>query len=107
MIYLKYKLIKDLVHHILSGCDIYYGLRCHNEFFEQVLMFLRTIAHWKTSLHGVELVPSLNLCHDQRHRCTMANTVEGDLLSMDWDVLETSVDRGTPSIDGVCGHVCC
>ena len=59
--YPKYELIKDLVHHILSGCDVYYGLRCHGEFFKQVLMLLRAIAHWETSLHGVELVPGLDL----------------------------------------------
>ena len=69
-------------------------------------MFLRAIAHWETSLHGVELIPSLDLCRGQRHCRTMMNTVEGDLLNMDRDVLETSVDRGTLGIDGIYGHVC-
>ena len=101
----KYRLIKDLVHHILSGCDVFYGLRCHDKFFEQVLMLLRAVAHWETSLHGVELVPSLDLCRGQRHRRTMTNDVEGDLPNMDQDILETSGDRGTPCIDGVHGHV--
>ena len=78
MIYPKYKLIEDLVHHILSGYDVYYGLRCHGEFFKQVLMLLRAIAHWETSVHGVELVPSLDLCRGQRHRCTMTNAVDVD-----------------------------
>ena len=41
----KYKLIKDLVHHILSGCDVRYGLRCHGKFFKQVLVLLRAIAY--------------------------------------------------------------
>ena len=59
--YPRYNLIKDLVHHILGGCDIHYGLSYHDEFFEQVFMFLRAIAHWKASLHGVELVPNLDL----------------------------------------------
>ena len=103
--YPKYRLIKDLVHHILSGCDVYYGLHCHDEFFEQVLMLLRAIAHWETSLHGVELVPSLDLCRGQRHHRTMMNAVEGDLLNAGRDVLETSVNEGTPSIDGVRGCV--
>ena len=57
----KYNLIKDLVHHIQSGCDVYYGLRCNGEFFKQVLVLLRAVAHWETSLHSVELVPSLDL----------------------------------------------
>ena len=35
----------------------------------------------------------------------MANAVKGNLLDMDRDVLETSVNEGTPGIDGVCGHV--
>ena len=105
--YPKYKLIKDLVHHILSGCDVYYGLRCHDEFFEQVLMLLKAVAHWETSLHGVELIPSLDLCRGQRHRRTMMNAVEGDLPNADRDILETSIDRGTPRIDGICGRIRC
>ena len=68
-------------------------------------MLLRAITHWETYLHGMELIPSLDLCHGQRHRRTMMNTMEGDLLDMDRDVLETSVDRGTLGIDGVYGHV--
>ena len=35
----------------------------------------------------------------------MTNTVEDDLLNTSWDVLEMSVDGGTPSIDGVRSHV--
>ena len=78
----EYNLVEDFVHHILSGCDIHYGLCCHDEFFEQVFMFLRAIAHWEASLHGMELVPGLDLCHSQHHRCTMTNAVEGDLLNV-------------------------
>ena len=63
----KYKLIKDLVHHILSRCDVYYGLRCHGEFFKQVLVLLKGVAYWETGLHGMELVPCLNLHRCQRH----------------------------------------
>ena len=70
-------------------------------------MFLGAIAHWETSLHGVELVPSLDLRHDQRHRRTMMNVMEGDLLNTGWDVLEMSVDGGIPSMDGVHGRVRC
>ena len=98
--------MKDLVHHILSGCDVYYGLHCHDEFFEQVLMLLRAIAHWETSLHGMELVPSLDLCDGQHHRRTMTNTVEGDLLNVVRNVMEASIDERAPGIDGIHGHVC-
>ena len=68
-------------------------------------MLLGAVAHWETSLHGVELVPSLDLRRGQRHRRTMTNTVEGDLPHADQDVLETSVDRGTRGIDGIYGRV--
>ena len=61
LIYLKYKLIEDLVHHILSGCDVYYGLRRNGEFCKQVLVLLRTVTHWETCFHGVKLVPHLDL----------------------------------------------
>ena len=105
MVYPKYNLIEDLVHHILSGCDVYYGLCCHDEFFEQVLMLLRAITHWETNLHGVELVPSMDLCRGQRHRRTMTNAVKGALSNTGWDVLETSVDRGTPGMDDIYGRV--
>ena len=35
----------------------------------------------------------------------MTNAMEGDLLNMSQDVLETSVDEGTLSIDDIHGHV--
>ena len=68
-------------------------------------MFLRTVAHWETSLHGVELETSLDLCHGQRHRRTMTNAVEGNLLNVGQDVLEMSGDGGTLRIDGVRSRV--
>ena len=39
-------------------------------------MFLRAIAHWEIGLHGMELVPGLDLRRGQRHRHTMMNTME-------------------------------
>ena len=102
----KYNLVEDFVHHILSECDIHYGLRYHDEFFEQVFMFLWAIAHWEASLHGVEPVPSLDLCRGQRHHRTVTNAVEGNLLNAGRDVLETSGDRGTLHIDGIRGRIC-
>ena len=68
-------------------------------------MLLRAVAHWETSLYGVEFEPSLDLCRGQRHRRTMTNAMEGDLPNADRDVLETSIDGGTPDIDSVYGCV--
>ena len=68
-------------------------------------MFLRAIAHWEVSLHGVELVPSMNLRCGQRHCRTVTNALKGDLLNMGRNVMEASVNEGTLSINGVHGHV--
>ena len=65
--YPKYKLIEDLVHYILSGCNVHNGLRGNNEFFEQVLMSLRAVANREANLHGVEVILSLDLHRGQRH----------------------------------------
>ena len=56
-----------MVYHILSGCDIYYGLCCIDELLDQVLVLLGAIAHWETGLHGMKLVSGLDLRHGQRH----------------------------------------
>ena len=101
----KYKLIKDLVHHILSGCDVHNGLNCDDKLFDQILMLLRADAHREASLHGVELVPSLDLHRGQHHRRAMTDVVKGDLLNMGRNIVETSVDEGTPSIDSTRGRV--
>ena len=97
----EYKLIKDFVNHILSGCDVHDGLRRYYEFFHQVLMLLGAIAHREASLHGMELVPCLDLHHGQCDRRTMTDSMKGNLLDMGRDVVEASVDEGTMSIDGV------
>ena len=68
-------------------------------------MLLGAIAHREAGLHGVELISGMDLRHDQRHRRAMMNAVEGDLPNVDQDVLETSIDRGTPRIDDIRGHV--
>ena len=68
-------------------------------------MFLRAIAHWEANLHGIELVPSLDLRHGQRHRRTMMNAVKGDLLNTSQNIMEASVNEGTLSIYGVHGRV--
>ena len=70
-------------------------------------MFLRAIAHWEASLHGMKLVPSQDLRRGQRHRRTMTNAMKGDLLNAGWNVMEASINEGTPSIDGIRGRIRC
>ena len=69
-------------------------------------MFLRAIAHWETNIHGVELVPSLDLHRSQRHRRTMTNAVKGDLLNVGRNVVEASIDEGATGINGIHSHIC-
>ena len=68
-------------------------------------MFLRAVAHWEASLHGMELVSSLDLRRGQRHRRTMTNALKGDLLNAGQNVMEASINEGTPSVGGVHDHV--
>ena len=68
-------------------------------------MFLRVIAHLEASLHGMEVMPGLDLRRGQRHRHAVMNAVEGDLPNMGQDILEMSINEGTPSIDGIHGRV--
>ena len=68
-----------MVYHILSGCDVHNGLRHDDESFDQIFMLLGAIAQREASLHGVELVSSLDLRHGQRHRCAMTNAMESNL----------------------------
>ena len=68
-------------------------------------MLLGAIAHWETSLHGVELVPSLDLRHGQRHQRTMMNAMKSDLLDVGRNVMEAGIDEGPPSVDGIHGRI--
>ena len=68
-------------------------------------MLLGAVAHWEASLHGVELIPSLDLPRGQCHRRAMTDAMKGDLLDVGQNVVEASVDEGAPSIDGVRGHI--
>ena len=43
----KYNLVKDFIHHILSGCDVHDGLHCCGEIFYQIFMSLRAIVNGK------------------------------------------------------------
>ena len=103
--YPKYNLVEDFIHHILSGCDVHYGLCCHDKLFELVLMFFRAVTQWETSLNGVELIPSLDLRRGQRYRRAMTNVVEGDLLKAGWNIMEASIDEGAVGIDGIHSRV--
>ena len=68
-------------------------------------MLLGAMAHWETSLHGMELIPGLNLRRSQRHRCTTMDAMKGDLLDMGRDVMVAGVDEGALSIDGRRSHI--
>ena len=68
-------------------------------------MFFRAIAQWETSLHGMEFIPSLNLCCSQRHCSAMTNAVEGDLPNMGRNIVEMSIDKGAAGIDGINSRV--
>ena len=57
----KYNLVEDFVHHILSRCDVHDGLRRCAVIFYQIFMSLRAIANWEANLHGVEIMPDLDL----------------------------------------------
>ena len=59
----KYNLVEDFVHHILSGCDIHDGLCRCGEIIYQIFMSFRAIANREANLHGVEIMPDLDLCH--------------------------------------------
>ena len=59
----KYNLVEDFVHHILSGCDVHDGFCRYSEIFYQVLMSLKAIANREANLHGVEVMPGLDLRH--------------------------------------------
>ena len=68
-------------------------------------MSLKAIVGREANLHGMEIMPGLDLRRSQRHRRAVMNAVKGNLLDMDRDVLEMSINEGTPSIDGIRGHV--
>ena len=61
MVLPKYNLVEDFVHHILSSCDVHDGLRRYGKVFYQVLMSLRVVANWEANLHGMEVMPGLDL----------------------------------------------
>ena len=103
----KYKLIKDIVYHILSGCDVHDGLRYIDKVFYQLLVLLGDVAHQETNLHGMEIVPDLDLCHGQRHRCATTDAMKGDLLDVDRNIMEEGADEGALGVDGHFGHVRC
>ena len=68
-------------------------------------MLLGAIAHREASLHGVELIPGLDLRCGQRHRCAMTDAMKGDLLDTGRNIMEAGIDEGAPGIDGRRSHV--
>ena len=58
----RYNLVEDFIHHILSGRDVHDGLYRSGEIFYQILMSLRAIVNREANLHGVEIMPGLDLC---------------------------------------------
>ena len=68
-------------------------------------MLLGAITHQEASLHGVELVPGLDLRCGQHHRHVVTDAMEGDLLDMGQDVMKAGVDEGAPGIDRRRSHV--
>ena len=68
-------------------------------------MLLGAIAHQETSVHGMELVPGLDQCRGQRHRCATTDAMKGDLLDMGQNVMEAGVDEGALGIDDHRSHV--
>ena len=60
--------------------DVHDGRSCIVEVLDQLLVHVEVVGHPKAQLHGVELVPGLDLHRGQGHHCTMADAVESDLL---------------------------
>ena len=85
----------------MSGCDVHNGLRC----VDKLLVLPGAISHREAGLHGVELIPGLDLRHGQRHRRAMMDTMKGDLLDVGWDVMEASIDEGALGVDDHHSHV--
>ena len=63
----KYKLIKDIIYHILGRYDVHDGLRRVIEVLDQILMHVRVIGHQEARLHGVEIMLDLDLHHGECH----------------------------------------
>ena len=101
----KYKLIKDIVYHILSGCDVHNGLHCINEFLDQLLVLLEAVAHREIGLHGMELVPGLDQRRGQHHRCAMMKAMKGDLLDVGQNIMKAGIDEGALGVDGLHSHI--
>ena len=106
-VYPRYKLIEDLVHYILSGCNVHNGLHGDDELFDQILMLLEAITHQEAGLHGVEFVAGLDLSYGQRHRRAMMDAMKGDLLDAGQNIKEVGIDEGALGIDRHRGRIRC
>ena len=63
-------------------------------------MHVGIIGHWEAWLHGTEVVPYLDLCHGQSHRCAATNAMEGNLLGARQDVVQIVNEQRAPGVDG-------
>ena len=70
-------------------------------------MHVKIIAHWEARLHGVEVVPGLDLCCGQSHRRATTKAVEGDLLGARLDVMQVIDELGTLGVDSRHSRVHC
>ena len=70
-------------------------------------MLLEAIAHWETSLNGMELIPILDLHRNQRHQYATMDAMKGDLLDTGQDVMEAGVDEGALGVDGHHSRIRC
>ena len=103
----KYKLIKNIIYHILGGYDVHDGLRRVVKVLDQILVHVRVIGHPKAWLHGAEIMPGLDLRRYQSHCHATVNAVEGNLLNTRWDIMQAVVEERAPGIDGRCSCICC
>jgi len=70
-------------------------------------MQVGVIGHREAWLHGVKVMPGLDLRRGQGHCRTAVNTVEGDLLDACRDIMQTVVVERAPGIDGRRSRVRC
>ena len=57
----KYKLIKDIIYHILGGYNVHDGLHRVIKDLDQIIMHVRVVGHQEAWLHGAKIMPGLDL----------------------------------------------
>lgn len=102
---LRYQLIKDPVHNVLSQDDVCDFSCCITKVFDEVLMHVKVISHWEARLQGEKVVTRPHLHRSQGYSRATMNSMEGDLLSAHRDVMDSVDEQGSSSIDNRCGCV--